>query len=414
MWYIESALRERYSAGEIQILVAKGNAGNFTYDGIELGAERVTHEIERFLDERMREGNPVRKLSIVGYSLGGLVARYVIGLLYSRDCFSKMEPINFTTFATPHLGVRKPGRGVGSRAFNTFGSRTLSTSGRQLFTIDMFRDTKRPILAILAEPSSIFIQALSRFKNRVLYANIINDRSAPYHTTSISGIDPYTELENLNLNYLHGYAPNILDPSNPFSSKEPAKPRPLYNRWAKNSQAIINGVPYAAALSFFIPVGIVIWLVNSGIQSVRSAQRIRLHESGKAGIVLGGYRIPLMIQDASSAVEGAIESMNSGGPQEHLAKDTNISEKLDPDSTTVITAQSFSNYTHKSQFPQLALTDDQFAMIANLNKVGFRKYLVHIHKVRHSHAAIIARSKSDGYVEGRVVVGHWLEKEFEI
>lgn len=417
MWYIESALREKYAADTLHILVPKSNAGNFTYDGIELGAERVTHEIESLLDELEREGRPARKLSIVGYSLGGLVARYVIGLLYSRGWFSKLDPINFTTFATPHLGVRIPGAGVGGRFFNMFGSRTLSTSGRQLFIIDTFRATNRPILSILADPRSIFIQALSEFKNRVLYSNIINDRSAPYYTTSISSTNPFATLEDFNLNYLDGYSPNILDPDGPISQKAPTPIEPLYNRLATNSQAIIKGIPFAALLSIALPVATVALLINSGIQSVRSTQRIRLHEAGKAGIGLGSYRIPLVIEDARSTVKGAFVGMNKARPQETLPKDTSassISEKVDPSSTALIATNDSPSNARDSGVPILALTDEQLSMIANLDEVGFRKYLVHIHKVNHSHAAIIFRNRAKRYEEGEVVVGHWLEEEFEI
>ena len=136
MAYVEKSLRDQYPEDVLHILTAKGNSGSFTYDGIELGAERVTHEVEDTLEELAREGKEIRKLSVVGYSLGGLVARYVIGLLHSNGWFSKVEPINFTTFATPHLGVRTPFLGVQNKIWNLLGSRTLAMSGRQLFTID--------------------------------------------------------------------------------------------------------------------------------------------------------------------------------------------------------------------------------------------------------------------------------------
>lgn len=71
----------------------KRNAGSFTYDGIELGGERVTNEIEERLEELAREGHDIKRISIVGYSLGGLIARYAIGLLYSKGVFEKIEPV---------------------------------------------------------------------------------------------------------------------------------------------------------------------------------------------------------------------------------------------------------------------------------------------------------------------------------
>lgn len=65
----------------------------------------------------------MKKISFVAHSLGGLVARYAIGRLYepnnrSKSCAGKsrddiehlegliagLEPMNFITFASPHLG----------------------------------------------------------------------------------------------------------------------------------------------------------------------------------------------------------------------------------------------------------------------------------------------------------------------
>lgn len=53
--------------------------------------------------------------------------------------------------------------------WNVLGARTLSASGRQLFTIDKFRDTERPLLEVLADPESIFIKGLAKFERRTLY-----------------------------------------------------------------------------------------------------------------------------------------------------------------------------------------------------------------------------------------------------
>jgi dienelactone hydrolase len=51
----------------------KRNSGTFTYDGIETGGERVTREIEDALEEYARNGIEIRKMSVVGYSLGRLL-----------------------------------------------------------------------------------------------------------------------------------------------------------------------------------------------------------------------------------------------------------------------------------------------------------------------------------------------------
>lgn len=76
----------------------------------------------------------LKKISFIGHSLGGLVARYAIAILYGldftkelsqgnnrsssdesgnhrpeenfKDKIAGLEPVNFITSATPHLGSR--------------------------------------------------------------------------------------------------------------------------------------------------------------------------------------------------------------------------------------------------------------------------------------------------------------------
>ncbi|KAL8826204.1 MAG: hypothetical protein Q9170_007494 [Blastenia crenularia] len=415
--YLAKALREKHHDDKLNILVAKSNSGTYTYDGIETGGERVTQEIEALLQELEQDGASITKLSIVGYSLGGLIARYAIGLLHSKGWFEKIQPVNFTTFATPHLGVRTPLRGYHSHLWNAFGSRTLSASGRQLFTIDTFRDTKRPILLVLADPDSIFMRALSLFKKKTLYANIINDRSAPYYTTAITATDPFVDLDAINIRYLDSYSPNILEPNNPVSPKPAQETQSLYTRLSSGSQALITSVPLYTALAAFIPIATVVWTINSGIQSIRSNKRIQIHEQGQG---LDGYRIPLLMNGANSArsaVGGAFRRMNSTQGHDYLPESSDedltsptTSDLEEPSSPLVLKRTT----SRKADFPTLALSDEQFEMIRNLDNVGWRKYLVHIQKHGHTHAAIVVRMQKPGFDEGKVVVRHWLDEEFEI
>lgn len=431
MDYIASALRDKYGEDRLFILAAKRNAGSFTYDGIELGGERVASEIEETLGELARNGHNIKKLSIVGYSLGGLVARYAIGLLQYEGWFEKLKAVNFTTFATPHLGVRTPLTGVTNQLWNILGARTLSTSGRQLFMIDSFRNTGRPLLSLLADPDSIFMRALAKFECRCLYANIVNDRSAVYYTTGISRIDPFTNLNKIDVNYAKGYEPVVLDRETPVQPHKETELPTFYKRFAGGSQTFFSTLPIYAFLIVFIPIGSVLFLINSGVQTMRSRQRIRLHEQGKTGVRLGGYRVPLMVQDVRSAVEEAFESVNAGQEQEYLPDGSEemvdaIEEPSSPriqdrdrpslDRTLSEKSSSESELTKPRQpeFPTLALTSAQFAMVNALDDIGFRKYPVYIHKVRHTHAAIIVRMPKDNFEEGKVVVMHWLQEEFQI
>ncbi|RDL39174.1 uncharacterized protein BP5553_03514 [Venustampulla echinocandica] len=428
--FMAKSLREKNPQDSLHILVAKRNSGSFTYDGIELGGERVCQEIEEEIEKSANQGHVITKLSLVGYSLGGLVARYAVGLLESKGLFDEITPVNFTTFASPHLGVRSPSRGWHSHLFNILGARTLSASGRQLFTIDKFRDTGRPLLEVLADPESIFIKGLAKFRRKTLYANIVNDRSAVYYTTGIAKTDPFTNLDKIKINYMKGYDDIILDPQRPIEPLEPKEPHhTFYESVLKTSQTTFGRLPLFLALGIFIPVAVVAFLINSGIQSVRSNRRIKLHESGLAGIQPGNYRVPLLIAGMREAVEDVYENLNSAQNHEYLVPGTEeeaaqepcspITEQPSsslPDSPTKILKHRAPEKLepHPHELPTLALAPFQFRMIQALDNVGWRKYLVYIHKVRHSHAAIIVRTQKPSFDEGRVVLSHWLDEEFII
>jgi hypothetical protein len=395
----------------------------------------VAKEIEETLEELARDGYKIKKLSMVGYSLGGLVARYAIGLLYHKGWLDKIYPANFTTFATPHLGVRTPLLGYANHLWNVLGARMLSTSGRQLFAIDSFRDTGRPLLSIMADPDSIFIQALGKFENRSLYTNIVNDRTAVYYTTGISRIDPYAHMEKLELNYLKEYEPVLLDPKEPFTFHKDHNLPSFYTRIAGSSQTFLKRLPMFLALAVIIPIASIVFLINSTIQTMRSRRRIQLHETDYERRGFSGYRVPFMVQDAQQAIEDAFENVNFAQRQEYLPDGSEEMAQTEHDSQEVFheslldsltgpvpaekpqtspLVRTTSHQERHQEFSTLALTPTQFAMIKTLDDVGFRKYPVHIHNSSHSHAAIIVRHTRGAFEEGKLVVAHWLKEEFKI
>ena len=428
--FLSKSLREKYPE-ELHILVTRSNSDSFTYDGIEVGGERVTHEIEETLEQLSERGNTITKISVVGYSLGGLIARYAIGLLYSHGWFDDIQPINFTTFASPHLGVRTPKLGIRNKIWNVMGARTLSVSGQQLFTIDNFRETGRPLLSILADPESIFMRGLAMFKNRTLYANVVNDRSAVYYTTAISRTDPFVDINSLDVNFLPGYDPVLLHPTHPVARRQAQTGTvALYSQ----SRAIAQQLPFFAFVCLVLPLGSVLFLLNSGVQIIRSRQRIRLHEEGRAAIgTPGRYRMPLMVQGMERRMEGMYEHMEAITQQDTLdgagedVNEDNDAESDRPllqrnkDSSRALQANEkptnglangHANKTSAASdtdFPVLALTEAQFAMIDALDNLGFTKYRVWIHKATHSHAAIVLRMQRQSFEEGKVVVGHWVD-----
>ncbi|CAH0052633.1 unnamed protein product [Clonostachys solani] len=406
---IARSLRAKHDPDSLYLLLTKRNSGSFTYDGIERGGERVCAEIEEEMKAIESNGGKITKLSVVGYSLGGLVSRYAVGLLYAKGILDKVECMNFTTFASPHLGVRTPLKGWHNHIWNVLGARTLSMSGRQLFTIDDFRGTGRPLLSVLADPNSIFTSGLRKFKRRTLYNNVVNDRSAVYYTTGIHKTDPFTNLENIKVKYVKGYENVILDPVNPVTPH--LKPRvPLsVSSITESGMVWLRSVPFLLAVTIIVPIGVVGYLLNSVVQNVRSAGRIKQHESGEGGINVEDYRFPLLIKEIREEMEHAFETLNSSQNQEYLASGDEDNVGMAVEQRTRMARERRLSLPAQ---PTLALTPAQFEMVDGLNSLGWRKYAVWIHKARHSHAVIILRMERRGFDEGHIVLKHFVDEEF--
>ena len=458
-----ASLREAYSEDELYILVAESNSGYFTYDGIETGGERVCVEVE----ETLANCANITKLSVIGYSLGGLVARYAVGLLQAKGVLDRLECKNFIAFASPFLGVRSPTRGTFSTIFNALGARTLSMSGRQLFGIDSFRDTGRPLLAVMTDMESIFMAGLRQFKRRALYANIVNDRSANYYTTSISKTDPYAaianeggEVEDLPVNFVPGYGDVILDPEQPIDlSKLPEAYKNVKHRVANGlngSQSktstrralrkflanprsrearmgLLESAPMFA-FALLLPLAASLFLISSVYQGFMSSRRRQLHEGGMAGIDIKSYRVPLWIRSLQHTVEDAYEDIDTAqepGFVTPVGSSLDASSAQAPDesskgqhrrgfsqSSLSLSQQQLAHESREVRHskddhqPVLALSPEQFTMIANLDTLDWHKYRVWIHNVRHSHAAIIVRHDSTRFDEGKTVLRHFVNEEF--
>ncbi len=112
----------------------------------------------------------VVKLSVTGYSLGGLIARYAIGcvpigltammyqlltliisVLHQRGFFKDVERINFNTVATPHLGLLRYPSMISS-ILGAMGPKFLSRTGEQFYCQDKWTKTGRPLLEVMADP----------------------------------------------------------------------------------------------------------------------------------------------------------------------------------------------------------------------------------------------------------------------
>ncbi|KAH9755940.1 DUF676 domain-containing protein [Citrus sinensis] len=163
----------------------------------------------------------VQKISFIGHSLGGLVARYAIARLYERDVTEEphhasggsrvdeseedscqkdnlkgkiagLEPVNFITCATPHLGSRGHEQVPVFCGFYTLekvaarGSWLLGRTGKHLFLTDRNEGKPPLLLRMVSDCEDLkFLSALQSFRRRVVYANARFDHIVGWSTSSL-------------------------------------------------------------------------------------------------------------------------------------------------------------------------------------------------------------------------------------
>ena len=185
MDFIENKLKNKYQ-DKIHVLNSSVNEAKYSYDGVDICGERLAEDIESTVVRLSENGKQVKKISMVGYSLGGLIVRYAIGHLGQKGFFNTIEPAVFVTFATPHMGVRSPSSNAFSFLFNFISGRLVSRSGEQLQLLDEYDKTQnKAMLEILSDPDQVYFKYLSKFKTRRSYANVANDRTVGYWTAGL-------------------------------------------------------------------------------------------------------------------------------------------------------------------------------------------------------------------------------------
>lgn len=168
---LELGYLQQAMTAQAQDLVPDGNAvvvrsswanDGRTFDGIKAGGERLATEVSGWIDELFGSPNVEKvSLSFVGNSLGGLYARYAIGV--PPLDLDRVEPKLFCTTATPHLGVSQHTYVSLPRFMERWVAAAIQSTGR-----DMFRVTDTMERMTVDAP---FVTALRRFRRRVAYAN---------------------------------------------------------------------------------------------------------------------------------------------------------------------------------------------------------------------------------------------------
>lgn len=399
---------------EFAVLLAQTNRDEGTYDGIDWGGERVAKEIIDEVNKYESQGKRVTRLSITGYSLGGLIGRYVIGILHQQKFFDKVTPVNFNTIATPHIGV--PSLPTALSAVSSYlGRKWLSRTGEQLFCFDKWSPKGRPLTEVLADPDYIFYQALLLFPNIRIYANAVSDLSVPYVTGAIETTDPFHDyrVNGLKIEYLEDYKYVIKSYSQPDSIKSSARRALLriVNSLPPVIPALRVTFPYSIVAFPFLPVllptVVSVVLVKFTISAKKSRARLQMLEADESAEERLAHVVAKLERELEAAVLDVCD--DSRDP---------VSANPLSDSSEVANLGSGKGMVSKSQPGSLSrpkLTTGQLRSIENLNRIPqLKKTLALFDDVFNSHPVIICRrSKYEHHWQGESVLRHWAD-QFEL
>lgn len=376
----------------LHVLLASTNSENATYDGIDWGAERVVKEIYECVSSLEEKGSTVTKLSITGYSLGGLISRYLIGILRQRGFFDKVTPVNFNTIATPHIGLLKY-HSLFSSLSSTLGPKLLSRTGEQFYCVDKYSNTGRPLLQVMADPEFVFYQALASFQHLRIYANAVNDITVPFVTAAIELHDPFNDYETSGIEITYDeYKPVIVSYQLPeVPPPKPKKALPFTPRWFRERKPFLppflqfrfpfNILMYIA-LPFLIPVFFSMALTRLWLASRSSQRRIKILESDSSS-----ERLIHFIASLERRVEDAVAELVDRPGEEDTKK------------------------KGKGKTSQPYLLPLQREIAASLNKLPFKKTFAYFPDVRNAHAVIVSRDvkRFEFHRRGEGVIQHWAD-----
>ncbi|XAR62021.1 hypothetical protein NMG60_11016598 [Bertholletia excelsa] len=204
------------------------NHSMLTFDGVDVMGNRLADEVISVAKQHPN----LQKVSFIGHSLGGLIARYAIAKLYAKvitekssqrngECKSDdsknplpeenskgkiagLEPINFITFATPHLGSRGHKQApafCGIYTLEKAASRIscfLGKTGKHLFLRDGNNEKPPLLLQMASDTDNLpFISSLLSFRRCVVYANARFDHLVGWSTSSLRRRAELPKRQNL-------------------------------------------------------------------------------------------------------------------------------------------------------------------------------------------------------------------------
>ncbi|KAG6868194.1 hypothetical protein C0993_006407 [Termitomyces sp. T159_Od127] len=405
---------------QIEVLVAETNSENSTYDGIDWCGERVAQEVADKVAELEEDGKTVERFSVTGYSLGGLIARYLIGILYQRGFFTNVAPTNFSTIATPHIGLpRYPS--FFSAVTSSLGPKLLSRTGEQFYLVDQWSASGRPLIEVMADPDRVFYRALQSFQHIRIYANAVHDMTVPYVTSAIEIEDPFAlhETNGIEIKFDEDYPILIKSFEVPPTPPTPApKPMMLSPDWWRTLKPKRPLLPPALQLRFpfnlvlyiilplLIPVFVSLVAVRFTLATKASRARIRLLEEDKTNT----QKLIDILAELENKVEHAVED---------LVKDSSAraepvnSPPLEEQTIAATSSSALDSKAEKGKAKQVAalpiLMPVQVKAAGWLNQLPLKKQLAFFPDVRNAHAIIVCRDvkRFEMHRRGEGILRHW-------
>ncbi|KAH0854904.1 hypothetical protein HID58_031387 [Brassica napus] len=200
---------EKVEPDHLLVLVHASSSNTFTktFGGIDGAGKRLAEEVRQVI----QKSKSLKKISFLAHSLGGLFARHAVAVLYSapasdgaavsnsgnshlpRGLLAGLEPINFITLATPHLGVRGRkqlpfllGVPILERLAAPLAPFVVGRTGSQLFLTDGKADKPPLLLRMASDCEDLkFLSSLGSFRSRIVYANVSYDHMVGWRTSSI-------------------------------------------------------------------------------------------------------------------------------------------------------------------------------------------------------------------------------------
>ncbi|CCD25385.1 putative hydrolase NDAI_0F00660 [Naumovozyma dairenensis CBS 421] len=403
----------------------KENALFKTFDGIEVVGYRTLFEIISFI--KFHPEFKFTKLSVCGYSMGGLVARFLIGTIFGDDpmdkellsVFGEMVPQLFVTFATPHLGVRfynplsNKLRWILDPLLTVLGSSLLGKTGREMFLTGS-NDT------LVQLSSGKYLKGLRKFKWRIVFANVKNDRTVAFYSAFITDHDPFIDTGNqikysfeddIPGNKYTGILPRIVDLYKLDKSSKP--PQAKETKTLKKSALTLIWIALAMTLVF--PIALCMNLGGTIYSYIAASKYRKMIASGEVNDVLlkevdisisgnSGSSIDTLsptfsvtdsfktyVQDVYGSIfEDEIEN----------AEDADINDYEEDNGSWNSFIEKYSEITSdnddswEQNFNRLEFDSKRDMMLKNLSSVKWIRIPVYI-KAINAHGGIVARSGLD-------------------